>query len=49
MFDSAAEKIGDQTIKVIFKYKDRPCILKAQSNCEKETFRFSEVNSGDSD
>ena len=32
------------TLKAIFKYKDHPSILVIQSNCEKETLPFSEVN-----
>ena len=43
-FDSVTEKIADPTPKAIFKYKDHPSILAIQRNCEKETFRFSEVN-----
>ena len=43
-FDSVTENITDPTLKAIFKYKDHPSILAIQSNCEKETFRFSEVN-----
>ena len=43
-FDPATENIADPTLKAIFKYKDHPSILAIQSHCEKETFRFSEVN-----
>ena len=43
-FDPVTENIADPTLKAIFKYKDHPSILAIQSHCEKETFRFSEVN-----
>ena len=43
-FDPATENIADLTFKATFKYKDHPSILAIQSNCEKEAFRFSEVN-----
>ena len=43
-FDPVTENITDPTLKAIFKYKAHPSILVIQSNCEKETFRFSEVN-----
>ena len=43
-FDPVTENIADPTLKAIFKYKDHPSILAIQSNCEKETFCFSEVN-----
>ena len=43
-FDPVTENIADPTLKTIFKYKDHPSILAIQSNCEKETFRFSEFN-----
>ena len=43
-FDPVTENIVDPTLKTIFKYKYHPSILAIQSNCEKETFRFSEVN-----
>ena len=43
-FDPVTENIADPTLKAIFKYKDHPSILAIQSNCEKETFSFSEVN-----
>ena len=43
-FDSVTENIADPTLKAIFKYKDHPSILAIQSHCEKETFRFSQVN-----
>ena len=43
-FDPVTENITDPTLKAIFKYKDHPSILAIQSHCEKETFRFSEVN-----
>ena len=43
-FNPVTENIADPTLKAIFKYKDHPSILAIQSNCEKETFRFSEVN-----
>ena len=39
-FDPVTENIADPTPK----YKDHPSILATQSHCEKETFRFSEVN-----
>ena len=42
--DFITENIADLTVKAIFKYKDHPSILVLHSNCEKETFRFSEVN-----
>ena len=32
------------SLKAIFKYKVHPSILAIQSNCKKETFRFSGVN-----
>ena len=38
------ENIADPTLKAIFKFKDHPSALAIQSNCEKETFCFSEVN-----
>ena len=40
-FDPVTE---NTTLKAIFKYKDHPSTLAIQSHCEKETFRFSEVN-----
>ena len=43
-FDPVTENIADPTLKAIFKYKEHPVILPIQSNCEKETFRVSEVN-----
>ena len=43
-FDPVTENIAGPTLKAIFKYKDHPSILAIQSHCEKETFRFSEVN-----
>ena len=43
-FDTVTENIADPTLKAIFKYKEHPSILAIQSHCEKETFRFSEVN-----
>ena len=43
-FDSVTENIAGPTDKAIFKYKNHPSILAIQNNCEKETFRFSEVN-----
>ena len=43
-FDSVTENIADPTVKAIFKYKDHPSILAIQSICEKDTFRFSEIN-----
>ena len=43
-FDSVTENIADPTLKAIFKYKGHPSILAIWNNCEKETFRFSEVN-----
>ena len=43
VFDSVTENIAYPTLKAIFKYKDRPSMLAIKSNCEKETFRFSEV------
>ena len=43
-FDPVTENITDPTLKAIFKYKAHPSILVIQSNCEKETFRFSKVN-----
>ena len=43
-FDPLTENIADPTLKAIFKCKDHPSILAIQSHCEKETFRFSEVN-----
>ena len=43
-FDFITENIADLTLKTIFKYKDHPSILALHGNCEKETFRFSEVN-----
>ena len=46
-FDSITENITDPTLKAIFKYKDHPSILAIQSNCEKETFWFSETNTED--
>ena len=46
-FDPVTENIADPTLKAIFKYKDPPSILAIQSNCEKETFRFSELNTED--
>ena len=45
--DPVTENIADPTLKAVFKYKDQPSILAIQSNCEKETFRFSEVNMED--
>ena len=38
------ENLTDPTLKAIFKYTDHPSILAIQSNCKKETFRFSNVN-----
>ena len=46
-FDSVAENKTDPTLKAIFKYKDHPSILEIKSDCEKETFRFSQVNTED--
>ena len=43
-FDPVTENIADPTFKAIFKYKDHPSKLAIQSHCEKETFRFLEVN-----
>ena len=44
-FDPVTENIADPTLKAIFKYKeDQQSILAIRNNCEKETFRFSEVN-----
>ena len=43
-FDLVTENIADPTLKAIFKCKDHPSTLAIQSHCEKETFRFSEVN-----
>ena len=43
-FDPVTENTADPTLTAIFKYKDHPSILGIQSHCEKETFRFSEVN-----
>ena len=43
-FDSVTQNIFDPTT---FKYKDHPSILAIQSNHEKKTFRFSEINIGD--
>ena len=43
-FDPVIENIADPTFKAIFKYKDHPSKLAIQSHCEKETFRFLEVN-----
>ena len=43
-FDPVTENIADPTLKAIFKFKYHPSILAIQSHCEKETFRFSEVN-----
>ena len=43
-FDFITENLADLTLKAIFKYKDHPSIPALHSNCEKETFRFSEVN-----
>ena len=43
-FDFVTENIADLNLKAIFKYKDPPSILALHSNCEKETFRSSEVN-----
>ena len=43
-FDPVTENIANPTLKAIFKYKDHPSILAIHSHCEKETFRFSEVN-----
>ena len=36
--------MADPTLKAIFKYKHHPSILAIQSNCEKETFCFSDGN-----
>ena len=46
-FDPFTKNKADPTLKAMFKYKDHPNILAIQSNCEKETFRFSEVNIDD--
>ena len=43
-FNSVTENITDPTLKAIFKYKGHPSMLGIQSNCEKKTFHFSEVN-----
>ena len=43
-FDLLTGNIADPTLKAIFKYKNHPSILVIQTNCEKETFCFSEVN-----
>ena len=41
-FYTVTENIADPTLKAIF--KDYPSVLAIQSNCEKETLRFSEIN-----
>ena len=41
---SEFDPVTESTLKVLLKYKDHPSILATQGNCEKETFRFSEVN-----
>ena len=46
-FNPVTENTADPTLKAIFKYKDHPSIRAIQSNCEKETFHFSEVNMED--
>ena len=43
-FDLITENMADLTLKAIFKYKDQSSIIALHGNCEKETFRFSEVN-----
>ena len=43
-FDSVTKNIADPTLKAIFKYIDHLRILPKQSNREKETFRFSDVD-----
>ena len=43
-FNPVTENIADPTLKTIFKCKDHPSRLAIQSNREKETFRFSNVN-----
>ena len=42
--DSVTENRVHPTLKAIFKYKDHPSILAIQSNCEKKTFRNSDIN-----
>ena len=42
--DSVTENRVQPTLKAIFKYKDHPSILAMQINCEKKTFRNSDIN-----